>query len=130
MSSQNVEDKEEYEDMAVTGELVYEIPESERWFLIRDKPYYEEHEQKDGTKKKKVTIPIMLSDGRKGVYYPNRTSERKVAFLARTNKFAEWVGMVFLWGKIMDQNVFGDQKRVPYVTERLKDKENQEQPKE
>lgn len=120
---EDVSQKEEYEDMAVTGDIVKEIPEEERYFTIRESPYYEKHEQKDGTVKKKVTVPMTLSDGRKGVYYPNKTSERKIAALARTNKFREWIGMTFFWGKVLDQNVFGEQKKVPYVTERLTDKE-------
>jgi len=122
-TEEDVSQKEEYEDMAVIGELVDEMPEKERYFKIRDSPYYEMHEQKDGTKKKKVTIPVELSDGRKGIYYPNRTSERKIAFLARTNKFSEWVGMIFYWGKVLDQQVFGEQKKVPYVTDRLTNQE-------
>ncbi|MFW5895222.1 MAG: hypothetical protein ACOCT9_00610 [archaeon] len=123
MTEEKVEDKEEYEDLAVTGELVNALPEEERWFVIRDRPYYEQHEQQDGTKKKKVTIPITLSDGRKGLYYPNRTSERKVAALAGSNVFKNWIGLCYKWGKLLDQNVFGEQKKVPYVTERLKDME-------
>ena len=123
MTEEDVSQKEEYEDMAVVGELVDEMPEKERYFKIRDVPFYELHEQKDGRRKKKVTLPIEISDGRKGVYYPNRTSERKIAFLAKTNKFSDWAGMIFFWGKILDQNVFGEQKKVPYVTDRLIDQE-------
>lgn len=111
----------EFKDMAVTGELVFNMPQTARWFKIIDEPFYEyvEVEEKgQKEKKEKLTIPIQLSNGDKGLYYPNRTSARVIRNLVGSNDFKEWIGNCFVWGKILDQNVFGNAKKVPYVTDK------------
>jgi len=106
----------QFEDRAVTGEIVFAMPENERWFEIVEKPFYEELKDKSGETQRKLTIRIKFSDGRMGIYYPNRTSCRAMDRITNALDMDDWVGKKFYWGKILDQNVFGEQKKVPYVT--------------
>ena len=110
----------EFEDMAITGDIVKALPEEERWFEIIKAPYYEDlvSLRDENKKDRKLMIYIKLSDGRSGYYVPNRTSSRKMAVLAETNDMDKWVGMKFFWGAILQQNVFGETKQVPYITDK------------
>lgn len=105
----------QFEDRAVTGDLVKAMPEAERWFEVIEKPYYEEVESKDGMKRK-LAVRIKFSDGRMGVYYPNRTSAREMDRSTNAMDMDDWVGKKFHWGRLLQQNVFGETKWVPYVT--------------
>lgn len=109
----------EYKDLAITGDLIVSMPESERWFEIVDKPFYEEFTSyNDPTKKQdKLVLPVKLSDGRSGSYYPNKRSHRAMARLAGTTEMDDWVGKKFMWGKILKQIVGqSGEKDVLYVT--------------
>lgn len=108
----------EFKDLAVTGELITGLAESERWFEVTAEPFYEAIENADPSKKKeKLTLPVKLGNGQTGVYYPNRTSSRKMAVIAKTTDMNKWIGMKFYWGNILKQNVAGQVKDVLYVTD-------------
>ena len=110
----------EFEDMAISGDLVKALKDEERWFEIVSPPYYEDIPSKEDPDKKerKLQMFIQLSDGRKGTYIPNRTSSRRMAVLAMTNDMEKWVGLKFFWGQVLQMNVFGQAKDVPYVTDK------------
>ena len=97
----------EYKDLAVTGELIVSMPEKERWFLILDKPSYEEIQSYNDPEKtiEKLFIPIRLSDGRTAQYYPNKRSHRAMARLTKDTEMDNWVGKKFVWGKILKQTL-------------------------
>ena len=108
-----------YRDLAITGELVVNMPESERWFEVTDKPFYEELQSFNNPDKmiEKLALSIKLSDGRNGTYYPNKRSHRAMARITKTTEMDEWVGKKFLWGKIMKTMVAGQEKDVLYITD-------------
>lgn len=106
----------QFEDRSVTGDLIAGMAEADRWFEVVSKPYYEEVETKEGEVRRKLAIPIKFHDGRLGVYYPNRTSCRAMDKIANTIDMDDWVGKKFYWGRVLDMNVFGEVKKVPYVT--------------
>jgi len=64
---------------------------------------------------------VELADGRKADYYMNRTSARKVASILKTDLTAEgmkkWLFHKVIWGKILDQMVGGQEKKVLYITD-------------
>lgn len=109
--------------IAVDGELLSEMPEKERWAKIVEAPEYKLDEQAPNSQKNKLKliVSVELSDGRKADYYMNRTSARLVAKKLKTDLGAEgmkkWVGYKIFWGKLLDQNVGGQERKVPYVTD-------------
>lgn len=109
----------EFEEFAITGEYVLQLPESERWFEIIEKPSYENYPTENdptGEKKRKLSLKIRLSKGQVATYYPNRTSSRKIATLTGLTDMDQWVGKKFIWGEITKQKVAGMTKDVLYVT--------------
>ena len=111
----------EFEDLAITGELIVSMPISERWFEIIEKPSYENYPTEadpSGEKRRKHSIRIKLGNAQTGTYYPNRTSARRIATLTRESDMDKWVGKKFHWGEIVKQKV-GNQgiKDVLYITD-------------
>lgn len=110
----------EFKDFAVTGELVAKMPTEQRYFTIIAQPRYEPYptpEDPEGKKKEKLALDVELSNGQKGVYYPNRTSARKIAALTGKTDMNLWVGVKLFWGKVLQQQVAGQIKDVPYITD-------------
>ena len=109
----------EFEDLAITGELIVSMPEAERWFEVISEPVYEKYPTESdptGETKKKLSVQIMLSNGQKGTYYPNKTSARRMATYTRTTDMAKWVGKQFIWGEVVKQKVAGQTKDILYIT--------------
>lgn len=115
-------------NIAVEGAQIFAMPEKERWaIIIAPSPEYKKDEQAAGNTenhKIKLIVNVQLSDGRKAQYYMNRTSARKIAGILKTDLSAtgiqSWEGCKIVWGKILDQNVGGQEKKVLYVTEAIK----------
>lgn len=110
----------EFQELAVTGELVMRMPESERWFEIIEEPIYENiptPQDPEGKKKQKLSVPVRLSNGSRAMYYPNKTSGNRIATISMSTDMTKWVGQKFLWGTIVKQNVAGQMKDIIYVTE-------------
>lgn len=110
------------QDLAITGDLIASMPESERWFEVVGKPYYETYNPVGNAEneKKKMAIPVKLSNGASGIYYPNSTSSRKITSLMLVKlgntEMDNWVGHSFVWGMILDQKIAGAMKKVLYIT--------------
>ena len=110
--------------IAIEGAQIYALPEKDRWAkIINPAPEYKQDEQAGGNAEKhkiKLIAHVELSDGRKADYYVNRTSARVIASSLKTDLSSEgmkaWVGKVVVWGKILDQMIGGQQKKVLYVT--------------
>lgn len=99
------------------------MPENERYCkIVEPAPSYKKDEQAPNADKQKIKLilAVELSDGRRADYYMNRTSARAVAGLLKTDLSAEgmkkWVGHSIVWGKILDQMIGGQAKKVLYVT--------------
>jgi hypothetical protein len=110
----------EFEDLAITGELIVSMPEAERWFEIIEKPHYENYPtEKDpsGQEKRKLVLKVRLSSGQEGSYYPNKTSARRIATITKETNMDNWVGKKFIWGEIVKQKVAGQTKDILYITE-------------
>jgi len=113
-------------NIAVEGAAIYAMPEKARFATIVE-PFPEYRVDEGGTNpekaKTKLIMTVLLSDGRKADYYPNRTSARKIASVLKTDLEAEsmktWAGKVIVWGKIMDMMVGGQEKKVLYITDVL-----------
>ena len=110
--------------IAVEGAQISAMPEDKRYAkIIEPAPNYIKDEDAPNAERQKVKMiaNVELSDGRKAQYYMNRTSARKVAGLLKTDLSEEgmkkWVGAKIVWGKILDQMVAGQEKKVLYVTE-------------
>lgn len=110
--------------IAIEGAQIFAMPKDERWAkIIEPAPAYMKDEQAPNADKNKIKLiaNVELSDGRKAQYYMNRTSARFVAGQLKTDLSEEgmkaWVGKIVVWGKILDQNVGGQEKKVLYVNE-------------
>ena len=111
-------------NIAVEGAAIAALPEDQRHAkIVEPNPEYKQDEggtNPDKTKVKLIMV-VELADGRKADYYPNRTSARKIASILKTDLTTEgmkaWIGKVIVWGKIMDQMIGGQEKKVLYVTE-------------
>jgi hypothetical protein len=111
-------------NIAVEGAAIAALPENERYAKIVE-PAPEYKTDADATNpekvKTKLIMTVELADGRKADYYPTRTSARKIASILKTDLTTEamkkWIGKVIVWGKIMDQMIGGQEKKVLYVTE-------------
>ena len=111
-------------NIAVEGAAIAALPEAERIAkIIEPAPIYKVDEGGTNPDKTKVKLImcVELVDGRKADYYPNRTSARKIASILKTDLTEEgmkkWMGKIIVWGKILDQMVGGQDKKVLYVTE-------------
>jgi hypothetical protein len=110
----------EFEDLAITGELIKSMPEAERYFEIIEKPYYENYPTESdptGEKKRKLCLKVRLGTGQEGTYYPNKTSARRIATITKETDMDKWLGKSFIWGEIVQQKVAGQTKDVLYITE-------------
>lgn len=110
--------------IAVEGAAIFELPENQRFGkIIEPAPKYQIDAGLTNPEKTKTKLIMMveLHDGKHAQYYPNRTSARKIASILKTDMTSEgmkkWVGQTIFWGKILDQNVMGQEKKVLYVTE-------------
>lgn len=104
----------EFKDFAVTGEYVSGLPETERWFELTEEPIYE---KKEGWKDEKLLFRVRLSNGTAGIYYPNITSQRRVANLNKTTDMSQWKGKKYYWGFIEKKQAFGGIKEFIYITD-------------
>jgi len=111
-------------NIAVEGAAIFALPENQRFAKVVE-PCPEYRVDEGGTNPEKSKIKLImcveLFDGRKADYYPNRTSARRIASILKTDLTSEgmkkWIGKIIVWGKIMDQMVGGQEKKVLYVTE-------------
>ena len=110
-------------NIAVEGALISALPPEQRWAkIIEPAPEYRVDEGGTNPEKSKVKLimSVELADGRKADYYTNRTSARKVALLLKTDLTPEgmkkWIGKIIVWGKILDQMVGGQEKKILYIT--------------
>ncbi len=111
-------------NIAVEGAAIAALPEAQRFAkIVEPSPAYKIDEGSTNPEKSKVKLimTVELFDGRKADYYPNRTSARKIASILKTDLtdagMKAWVGKVITWGKILDQMVGGQEKKVLYVTD-------------
>lgn len=111
-------------NIAVEGGAIAALPTEQRWAkIVEPSPEYRVDEGGTNPEKSKIKLImcVELADGRKADYYPNRTSARKIASILKTDLTSEgmkkWLGKVIIWGKILDQMVGGQEKKVLYVTE-------------
>ncbi len=109
--------------IAVEGTAIDAMPEQNRWAkIVEPSPEYMSDEGATNPDKNriKLILHVELADGRKADYYMNRTSARFVAGALKTDLSAEgmraWLQHKIFWGKILDQNVGGNMKKVLYVT--------------
>lgn len=109
--------------IAVEGMQIAMMPDGERWAdIIEPAPEYKQDSDAPNAEKQKIKLIVTakLSDGRIADYYMNRTSARKVAGILGTDLSKEgmkiWTGKRIFWGKILDQMVAGQEKKVLYVT--------------
>lgn len=120
--------------IAVDGAAIFAMPEDERWaWIISPEPAYMQDIQAEGNAerhKTKLIVNVKLSDGRSAQYYMNRTSARAVANALKTDLTADgmkaWVGAKIVWGKILDQMIGGQDKKVLYITEASKEDPKEE----
>ena len=110
--------------IAVEGAIIAQLPESDRWGrIIEPAPEYRIDQDATNPEKQKVKLmlKVELKDGKKCDYYPNRTSARQISKILNTDLTSEamksWVGKTVFWGKIVEQNVMGQLKKVLYVTD-------------
>jgi hypothetical protein len=110
-------------NIAVEGAAIAALPEEQRFAkIVEPAPEYRVDEGGTNPEKSKVKLImcVELFDGRKADYYPNRTSARKVASILKTDLTSEgmkqWLGKIIVWGKILDQMVGGQEKKVLYIT--------------
>lgn len=110
--------------IAVDGAAIFAMPPEKRCAkIVEPIPRYTIDEQAPNSDKQKVKLImyVLLSDGRRATYYPNRTSARKIASVLGTDLsshgMAKWLGHTVYWGKILDQMVGGSEKKVLYVTD-------------
>ena len=111
-------------NIAVEGASIFALPAEQRFAkVIEPSPEYKVDEGGTNPEKSKIKLImcVELFDGRKADYYPNRTSARKIASILKTDLTSEgmkkWIGKIIVWGKVMDQMVGGQEKKVLYVTE-------------
>jgi len=112
------------QNLAITGELIVSMPESERHFEVIDKPRYEAYptqQDPSGEKNKKLAVLIKLSNEAQGIYYPNKTSANRMTTLCLqklgNTEMDNWVGQKFYWGNILKQKIGSGLKDVLYVTD-------------
>lgn len=117
-------EKSEEWSIAIEGAQIYAMPEDKRWAkIIEPAPAYIKDDQAPNAEKNRIKLiaNVELFDGRKAQYYMNRTSARFVAGALKTDLSKEgmkqWVGKIVVWGKIMDQNIGRQEKKVLYVNE-------------
>ena len=110
-------------EISVQGEAIAKLEPSLRWAkIIEPSPVFEKDSTaENGEKQKpKLIVNVELPDGRKAVYYPNKTSGRFIASILSTDFTAEsmkaWVGHKIVWGSITDMMLGGQAKKVLYVT--------------
>ncbi len=110
--------------IAVEGAAIAALPEDQRLAkIIMPAPEYKIDAGLTNPEKTKTKLimSVELPDGKHAQYYPNRTSARKIASILNTDLSKEgmksWVGQTIYWGKILDQNVMGQEKKVLYVTD-------------
>ena len=115
---------EEQWSIAVEGASIAALPEQDRWAkVIEPSPEYMQDEQAPNADKQriKLIVCVELADGRKAQYYMNRTSARFVASKLRTDLktdgMKKWLNHKVIWGKILDQMVGGQEKKVLYITD-------------
>jgi len=109
----------EFKDLAVEGAVIAAMPTVKRWSrIIKPAPNYEIVKDLDDPTKKveKLIMNVRLSNGSPAKYFPNMTSARLVANELGTD-FEKWVDKIIIWGRIADQNVKGQAKKVLYITE-------------
>ena len=113
-------------NIAVEGAAIAELPAEQRYAkILEPAPEYTTDEGGTNPDKQRVKLimNVELADGRKADYYPNRTSARRIASVLKTDLSSEgmksWVGKYLVWGKIMDQMVGGQDKKVLYITDVL-----------
>jgi len=110
--------------IAIEGAQIFAMPADKRWAkILEPAPAYMRDDQAPNAEKNKLKLiaNVELSDGRKAQYYMNRTSARFIAGALKTDLSEEgmkkWVGKIVVWGKILDQNIGGQEKKVLYVNE-------------
>lgn len=110
--------------IAIEGGQVFAMPEAERWAdIVEPAPEYKLDADMSNPEKQKTKLicTVKTSDGRVCSYYMNRTSARFIAGKLKTDLTKEgmkkWVSHRIYWGKILDQMVGGQQKKVLYVSD-------------
>src|SRR3990167_5749980 len=108
----------EFKNLALTGEMVAQMKEADRWFEIIEEPSYEQLTSFNDPAKKveKLLLHIKLQDGRTCDYFPNTRSSRVIARTIGTD-MSKWINTKWVWGKILKQLVGqSGEKDVLYIT--------------
>jgi hypothetical protein len=111
--------------IAVTGDMINDMkPQDRKATIVEPVPAYiidAPGSEGAAVKKIKMVVNVKLVDGRIASYYPNMTSGRFIAAKLKADLSADsikkWVGKIITWGKILDQKVGGQDKKVLYVTD-------------
>ncbi len=110
--------------LAVEGEAINAMPEEERFAdIIEPAPVYiMQPDLKDPRKEiEKLLVTVKIKGKNIAEYFPHKTSARFIANRIGTGLEEEdmkkWVGYRIVWGTILDKDVFGQMKKVLYVTE-------------
>ena len=114
MEQNKMENKEEMnlvEGIAVSGEAIEQ--RKDKTFTIAKGCYYTTFTDDQGKEKKKLVIPVKLSDGIILDYFPNKTS---IKTLVRRFDFDmnKWIGQKAEW-EVSRQKIQGVDKFVLYV---------------
>lgn len=97
----------EYLEAADVAEL------ADKKFIIAKGAYMHEFPQIDGTMKRKVVVPVKLSNDKVKPWIPNKTSEKKLK--AKHGKDTDkWIGKAEEF-ELIRQNVRGEMKDVIFV---------------
>lgn len=102
------------EGLNVNGDIIASL--NDKYFFVASSPYYVEFDDKfhEGQKKRKLLVPVQLSDGARMDYYPNKASIKMMAAQYGIRDMDKWVSHKFVWG-IADQNVAGTMRKILYV---------------
>lgn len=107
----------EFKNLALTGQMIADMPEHDRWFEIVEEPTYEQLTSFNDPSKKveKLLFHVRLSNGNVVDYFPNMRSMRVIARTLGTD-MSKWAGSKWKW-KILKQLVGSSgEKDVLYIT--------------
>ena len=102
------------EGLNVNGDIVADM--KDKTFFIVGSPNYVELPdfRNPGQNKRKLLIPVQLSDGSVMDYYPNKASIKMLATQYGLQDMNKWVSHKFKWS-VVDQNVAGVMRKILYV---------------
>ena len=106
----------EFKNLALTGEMIENMPEGDRWFELIAEPTYEQLTSFNNPDKQveKLLFSIRLSNGSLLDYFPNTRSSRFIARKIGTD-MAKWVGTKWSWSVVKQMVGSSGMKDVLYI---------------